>query len=278
MVKARKFLGEILVEAGIISARTLERAIERQRVTKKRLGIVLEEMGVISEEELANALAQQFGFKTVKGLVNYTFSEELLSLVPKAMARSKLVFPLRQKDNQLAVAITDPDPETLDILAEDTGLQIVPVLTTRQEIQAVIDKHYPSDDSAADQRVKILVVDDTPAVASLIEETLVGEGYQVVVAHDGLQGLRLAIDEKPSLIICDCVMPRMDGYGLKSTMKAVPAIADIPIILLTSQSSREDEQKALSSGFLDFVPKPVDPVRLVSRVKRALELMKKFRK
>ncbi len=61
-------------------------------------------------------------------------------------------------------------------------------------------------------------------------------------------------------------------------MKAVPAIADIPIILLTSQSSREDEQKALSSGFLDFVPKPVDPVRLVSRVKRALELVKRFHK
>jgi CheY-like chemotaxis protein len=278
MVKPRKLIGQILVESGIITEKTLARALERQRTVKKRLGMILDEMGVITEEELADALARQFGFQTVKGLVNHSFPEELLRLVPRAMAQSKLVFPLRKKGDQLAVAITGPDTETLDILAEDTGLQIVPVFTTRQEIQAVIDKHYPSDGSAADQRVKILVVDDTPTVASLIEETLVAEGYHVVVAHDGLQGLRLAIDEKPSLIICDCVMPRMDGYGLKSTMKAVPAIAEIPIILLTSQSSREDEQKALNSGFLDFVPKPVDPVRLVSRVKRALELMKKFRK
>ena len=85
----------------------------------------------------------------------------------------------------------------------------------------------------------------------------------------------MTLSEQPSLIICDSVMPRMDGYGLKNAIHTNPATASIPIILLTSKASGEEEQKALESGFIDFIPKPVQPLRVTSRVKRALALTKK---
>jgi CheY-like chemotaxis protein len=272
---ARKHIGEILVEAGIISEKTLEKALERQNKTQKRLGVVLEEMGVITEEELADALSKQFGYKTIKGLSTFPLTEDLLQLIPRSLALHKMLIPIKRKDDRLAVAMADPcDTNTLDYLYEHTGLQIVPVLTTRHELSAALSKFYGSD---ADGRKKILVVDDSSAVSDMISQTLTKEGFSVVIANDGLKGLRMAIDEKPDLIICDCVMPRMDGYGLMESMKVVPAIANIPVILLTSKSSTENEQKALGTGFIDFVPKPVDPMRILSRVKRAFELVSKYR-
>ena len=72
-------------------------------------------------------------------------------------------------------------------------------------------------------------------------------------------------------------MPRMDGFGLMRAIKANPETAHIPIILLTSKASGEEEQKALESGFLDFIAKPVQPIRVVSRVKRAFEIIKNMK-
>ena len=98
------------------------------------------------------------------------------------------------------------------------------------------------------------------------------------MASDGLEGLKVAVSERPRLIITDSVMPRMDGFGLLRALKANPMTADIPVIMLTSKASSEDEQKALEFGFIDFIPKPVQPVRVVSRVKRALEITKKYKR
>src|SRR6266567_1597665 len=111
----RKHLGDILVEAGIITVKTLERALERQKVEKLRLGMVLEEMGVITEEELVESLAKQFDFQTAKHLSAYGFTPEFLDMIPEDVAVSRLVFPLKLQDSRLAVAITDPfDWDTID--------------------------------------------------------------------------------------------------------------------------------------------------------------------
>ena len=90
--------------------------------------------------------------------------------------------------------------------------------------------------------------------------------------------IAIALLNAPDLIICDSVMPRMDGYGLKTAVQGNPATAAIPIILLTSKASGEDEQKALESGFIDFISKPVQPLRVISRVKRAFEIAGTLRK
>lgn len=275
----KKQLGNILVEAGIITVKTLERALERQKGSGKRIGMVLEEMGVITEEELIAALAQQFGFRTVANFASHTFHWDILGLVPEDLALRKVVFPLKQKDGMLALATTDPfDNDTFDFLAKKTGMRIFPVLATRQEIMEAITRHYLGGREVPVEKPKVLVVDDSQAIAVIIQTALQKEGYEVFVAHDGIEGLKLAITHGPDLVICDTVMPRMDGYALKDALHGNPATASIPLILLTSKASGEDEQKALQSGFLDFIPKPVQPIRVVSRVKRAFEIMEKTRK
>jgi CheY-like chemotaxis protein len=279
MTTTKKQFGDLLVEAGIITTITLQRALERQKGTGKRLGIILEEMGVLTDEELVEALARQFDFKTAKNLTAYTFPPELLALVPEDMAATKLVFPLRHKDGMLALAISDPfDNETLDFLAKRNNVKVFPVLATRNDILAAVRKSYLQGREAATTTARILVIDDSPAVATIIKVALEKEGYEVLVGRDGVEGLKLTLANKPDLIICDAIMPRLDGFGFKRAVDAAPETAHIPIILLTSKASGEDEQRALEAGFLDFIPKPVQPIRVVSRVKHTLGIVKSMRR
>jgi len=274
-----KHLGDILVDAEIISRKTLERALVRQKEGKGRLGAILEEMGVITEDELAEALGTQFNFKTIKNFLCHSFPQDLLDLLPSDFAMKKLVFPLKLKDTMLAVAITDPfDMETMEMLSRITGFQIVPVISTRREILDAISKFYLNSPVMSDGSETILVVEDSAPVAGVVQAALTKEGYRVLVAVDGLEGLKLAISERPRLIITDSVMPRMDGFGLMRALKANPMTSEIPVIMLTSKASSEEEQKALELGFIDFIPKPVQPVRVVSRVKRVLELIHKYKR
>jgi CheY-like chemotaxis protein len=271
-----KHLGDILVEAEIISSKTLERALERQKTDKKRLGAILEGMGVITEEELVDALSKQFNFKTIRNIAGRAYPPELLEMLPSDFAMKKIVFPLRQKDAMLAVAITDPfDIETMEMLSRITGLQVVPVLATRKEILEAISVHYLKSSSEGGEA--ILVVEDSTPIATLIQLSLAKEGYKVILAADGLEALKIAISERPKLIVTDSEMPRMDGYGLLRALKANPMTSEIPVIMLTSKASTEDEQRALEFGFNDFIPKPVQPLRIVSRVKHTLNMIKKYR-
>jgi len=274
-----KQLGDILVEAEIISKKTLERALARQKESKQRLGAVLEEMGVITEEELADALGAQFNFKTIKNFIERTFSQELLDLLPSDFAMKKLVFPLKQKDQMLAVAITDPfDVETMEMLVRMTGLQIIPVISTRREILDAISKNYLKSPVRTAGGDAILIVEESVPMATILQVALSKAGFPVLMAGDGLEALTVATSERPRLIITDAILPRMDGFALLRALKGNPMTSAIPVIMLTSKASSEDEQKALEYGFIDFIPKPIQPLRVVSRVKRALELTRKYKR
>lgn len=273
----KQHLGDILVEADIISRKTLERALERQKSKKERLGAILEQMGVITEEELVDALAKQFNFKTIKNFVRHTYPRELLDMLPSDFAMKRVVFPLKQKDKMLAVAITDPfDLETMEMLNRVTGLKVVPVLAARKEILEAISVHYLK--SSAERGEAILIVEDSVPIATIMQAALIKEGYKVLLASDGLEALKIALTERPKLIITDSVMPRMDGFGLLRAIRANPITTETPVIMLTSKASTEEEQKALALGFNDFIPKPVQPLRVVSRVRHTLEMTDKYRR
>jgi len=269
----RMQLGALLVESGVITIKTLERALVKQQGSGKRLGNVLEEMGVINQEELIGALAQQFGFETVRDASSQSFPDSLLQLIPEEIAVRKLVFPLKRGDGELSLAITDPfDTDTIDFLEKRTSLRIVPVLATRDDVLEAVKRHYLRGETAANDILKILVMDDSNDITSLIGGALRREGYQVLTANDAVEGLKIAFSQKPDLILCDAMMPRMDGYALMRAIKANPATAGIPMIMLTSKPSPEEEHRALKSGFHDFIAKPMMTVRVVSRVKRAFEI------
>lgn len=294
-MQKRKRFGEILIEAKVVSEATLVQALEQQRTSKRRLGKVLEEMGVVTERDIAAALARQFGFKTVSNLAKASFSEELLALTDSDYAMNKLVFPLKIDGKSLYLAMVNPlDIEAIDNFSFNTGLRVIPCVTTPTEIHTAVKRHYfnilhqvelsarspevvlemPKQmPSGLDFGRTILVVDDQDVDRAVMVAALKDGGYRLLEASNGVDGLRLAIQHRPSLIVSDIVMARMDGYDLLRTLQANPQTAHIPVIGISSRASIEEEARLLDMGCSDFLAKPVNPLRLLARVKNVLRLI-----
>ena len=269
----RMQIGNLLVEAGIISFRTLERSLEVQKGSGKRLGTLLREMGIVTEEEVLHALAKQCNLRIVRNFAPQHFARELLDLLPARLALEKLIFPLKVYQNVLAVATLDPfDQDTFEHLARQTGMRIHPVLATRDDIMAAIRKHYPVGRWAVGGRQHILLIDSSPMVAKFLQPPLEREGYEVSVCLDGIDGLKLAYSCRPDLIICDLMMPRMDGYMFMHALKTHPSTNNIPVVLMSSKSSTEEDHRARKAGFCDIILKPAMPVRVLASVKKALAM------
>ncbi|NOY12801.1 MAG: response regulator [Deltaproteobacteria bacterium] len=270
---ARKKLGETLVEMGVINLETLEKALSLQKNSGKRLGQVLEEMDVLLEEDLARALAKQFGFRYIKGLSRFRFPPEVLALCDAETAISKSIFPLKIEGKTLHLAMSNPlDIELQNDLSFKIGLNISPCVTSPEEIKAAIRKHYlvEVETEENDRSWTILIVDDQEIVLAAAEAALKKEGYTVYKAENGAEGLKKAMQIKPHLIITDVLMPRMDGLEMFRALQANRGVAEIPVIALSAKASAEEEYRLLEMGFYDFVPKPINPIRLAARVRRAM--------
>lgn len=274
MAKRKRF-GEVLIEEGIIDALTLEKALAEQKRSGKRLGQVLEEQKVISESDIAVVLARQFGLKTVKNISQHEFPKSLLELVDSEKALRKLIFPLRIENKTMYLAMVNPlDMETLDTLSFGTGLRIVPYLTTPQEIHAAINTHYLKaiDSPAQGDWWRVLVFDNQELALSATAAALSKEGFEVIKASQADGALTLVGQKHPHLVIAEVAMVGVNGIDLYKTMHSNPATKQIPIIAYSNKSTAQDEAKLLDMGFIDFIAKPINAVRLVARVKRALRL------
>jgi CheY-like chemotaxis protein len=117
---------------------------------------------------------------------------------------------------------------------------------------------------------KILVVEDEEFTLLLIRGILEGEGYTVISARDGTEGLKNALLESPDLIVTDYMMPRGDGISLIKKLKSKMATSYIPVIMLTGTDELELEIEGLNRGADDFMTKPVNARKLIARVARLL--------
>ena len=113
------------------------------------------------------------------------------------------------------------------------------------------------------QSKSVLVVEDDPAVARLIRLYLVRAGYEVLVAEDGAEGLNLALEKRPSLVVLDLNLPGMDGIEVCGRLRAD---SDVSIIMVTARVEEEDRLRGLNLGADDYVTKPFSPRELVARV------------
>jgi CheY-like chemotaxis protein len=277
-METRKRIGNILVESGIITGKTLERTLILQKRSRKRLGVLLRGMGIVTEDEVVEALAKQNNLKIIRNFADRSFPKELLDLIPAQIAMEKLIFPLKHHERMLAIATFDPlDRETFDRLAQLTGLNICPVLASREEIIASVRKNYTKEENEISRSQKILLIDDSPIFTQVIETAFRKENYDVLVAGDGVEGLKMAVSNHPDLILCDLLMPQMNGYEFIRVLRAHYDIADIPVILMTTKASVEEEDRALKAGFIDFISKPVQPVRLVAQTKKVLSIVENLR-
>lgn len=272
MLTERKKIGEILVEEDTISRKTLERALVRGKKEHKKVGLILEEMGVVTDEEIADVLARQFGYKRIATIASHSFPKEVLDLVTVDIAMRYLMFPLRKDGNNLYLAIADPtETRIVSNMAQNENLAITPLIATRGEILAAINRHYLGKVTHIDQRRTVLLVDDNALVISEIEQILERAGYRVVSAKDGIEAFKKAISENPQVILTDKEMPGFSGYRLIDALKSLPETADIPVILHTASLNSEEEADAYRKGFFDFIMKPVKEVTLITRIRRAID-------
>ena len=118
----------------------------------------------------------------------------------------------------------------------------------------------------------VLVVEDDPVILRLLEVNFELEGFGVILAHDGAEGIELARSDRPDIIVSDIMMPKVSGIELVEALKGDPSTASIPIILLSAKAQTSDLKLGMDAGADDYVTKPFEPLDLVDRVNRLLNL------
>jgi CheY-like chemotaxis protein len=117
---------------------------------------------------------------------------------------------------------------------------------------------------------KILLVEDHEQLWDFLSRRLKRRGFEVVLAHDGQQGVDMVKAERPDVVLLDMNLPVMDGWTAARTLRADPDSARVPIIALTAHAMAGDKAKALEAGCNDYHPKPVDFSRLLSQIEEVL--------
>ncbi|WP_171120864.1 MULTISPECIES: response regulator [unclassified Ruegeria] len=113
---------------------------------------------------------------------------------------------------------------------------------------------------------KVLLVEDNEMNSDMLSRRLERKGFHVVVARDGLEGVSMAGEERPDIILMDMSLPEIDGWEATRRIKAAPETASIPVVALTAHAMASDREKALEAGCDDFDTKPVELSRLLDKM------------
>jgi CheY-like chemotaxis protein len=113
---------------------------------------------------------------------------------------------------------------------------------------------------------RILLVEDNEMNRDMLSRRLVRNGYEVVIAIDGQQGVDMALSERPDLILMDMSLPVIDGWEATRRVKANDATRQIPVIALTAHAMAGDREKAMEAGCEDYDTKPVEITRLLGKI------------
>lgn len=126
------------------------------------------------------------------------------------------------------------------------------------------------DDPAQPRGGRILVVDDEPHIRRVLDAMLGKEGFEVVMASDGTEGLRAIESGTIDLVILDLIMPGPTGLEVLAKIRTDPENADTPVIILTAKGQDADREAAFAGGANDFLTKPFSPKKLVARIREIL--------
>lgn len=126
-------------------------------------------------------------------------------------------------------------------------------------------------DTNAGKPKKLLLIDDDPNLILLVKDYLEFRGYEVVTAENGREALEVLEQQTPDMIICDVMMPEMDGYSLVSTIRSDPKTSWIPVLFLSAKGQSQDRVKGLNIGADVYMVKPFEPEELVAQVESSLK-------
>lgn len=119
---------------------------------------------------------------------------------------------------------------------------------------------------------KILLVEDNEMNRDMLSRRLSRNGFEVLIAVNGQEGVDIALAEKPALILMDMSLPVLDGWEATRQVKAHPETASIPVIALTAHAMASDREQAMAAGCDDFDTKPVELPRLLEKIRSRLGL------
>lgn len=114
--------------------------------------------------------------------------------------------------------------------------------------------------------IRVLLIEDNEQNRYLFSFILEKNGYRVIAARDGLEGINKAKEEKPDLILIDIMLPVMDGYEVTRRLRDLTEFKDVPIIALTAYAMEGDREKALQAGCDGYIPKPIIPDEFIKVV------------
>jgi DNA-binding response OmpR family regulator len=118
---------------------------------------------------------------------------------------------------------------------------------------------------------EVLILEDDPAVRALLEKQLAARGFRVTVASDGLDGLEQLKTTHPDLVVCDLMMPKLDGLSFVRALKSQPTTQHIPVIFLTARTDTRSMVEGINLGASFYLTKPFQLEDLLARIRRALE-------
>jgi CheY-like chemotaxis protein len=209
----------------------------------------------------------------IRELISNRASEQAIR---KAAKRAGMRTLFEDGVEKAAQGLTTVD-ELLRVVSPDEATELpVASVAANALVQPAVNVSAPPRRDAADGagdtavRRKVLVVDDSPTIASVVKYFLELEGFDVVLATDGVSGLETARREHPIMIVSDLNMPGMGGIEMIKQLRTDPQFLDVRILMLTSEASVECEAEGLAAGADDYILKPVEPRRLAARVKALL--------
>ena len=118
--------------------------------------------------------------------------------------------------------------------------------------------------------VKILVCDDERSIVRLIQVNLERQGWQVVTAYDGKEGLEKIMSEQPDICVLDVMMPYMDGFEVLKNLRREPSTQKLPVVMLTAKAQDKDVFEGYHYGADVYLTKPFNPMELVTFIKRII--------
>jgi CheY-like chemotaxis protein len=271
-VKTRKKFGEILLEAGVITEKVLEEALNLQKKSGLALGRILEDLGAISDLDIVAILARQFNLQSMQSIPCPDSPETLFGLVDWELAIKNVVFPLSAENDVLKLAISNPlDFNTLDKIAFRTGMRVETVLATPSAIFKAIKTSYlfehPGDYSRRKNLLLIFPHDPPPeGLCSRLELA----GYLPAAAGSLAEGIELASRNEPDLILFGAGHNQQKERGDFLILRFDQTTADKPVLAVATREDPEEEAFLLELGYFDVLTRPVDFIRLLARIQRAL--------
>lgn len=115
---------------------------------------------------------------------------------------------------------------------------------------------------------KILTVDDSRTILSVLQQALTSAGFDIIQAEDGVYGLEALQDSDPDVIITDINMPRLDGFGFIERVRRLEKYRAIPILVLTTESDPQKKERARKAGATGWIVKPFEPTKLIEAIGR----------